>query len=140
MELDEVTGIVIDESIRIHRELGPGLLESVYEIVLARALVKRGLKVERQKVVVFECDGMLFEEGLKVELLVEDRIVVERKSVEKFSPVHAKQVLTYLRLLNLQVGLLINFGGATLKEGLKRIVNNLPPESSALDVNQPKQS
>jgi len=137
MKLDEITGAIIDESIRIHKELGPGLLESVYEVVLARALVRCGLKVERQKVVQFEYDGMLFEEGLRVDLLVEDCVVVELKSVEKIAPVHGKQTLTYLRLMNLQVGLLINFGGATLKEGLKRIVNNLTAtESSLLRVNQ----
>jgi iron complex transport system substrate-binding protein len=137
MQLDEITGIVIDESIRIHRELGPGLLESVYEVVLARALQRRGLQVERQKVVRFEYDGMVFDEGLKVDLLVEGCVVVELKSVERLAPVHAKQTLTYIRLMNLHVGLLINFGGETLKEGLKRIVNQLAPEqSSALRINR----
>ena len=125
MLVDEITGVVIDESIRIHRELGPGLLESVYEVVLARALIRRGLKVERQKVLTFEYDGMYFDEGLKIDLLVEDLVVIELKSVERMAPVHAKQLLTYLRLTKLQVGLLINFGCATLKEGLKRVVNNL---------------
>ncbi|QDT62028.1 hypothetical protein SV7mr_45690 [Stieleria bergensis] len=137
MELDEITGIVIDESIRIHKELGPGLMESVYEVVLARALERRGLRVQRQKTVEFEYDGMLFQEGLRIDLLVEDCVVVELKSVEKLAPVHAKQTLTYIRLMNLQVGLLINFGGATLKEGLKRIVNQLSPQqSSVLRVNR----
>ncbi|MBL8854296.1 MAG: GxxExxY protein [Planctomycetaceae bacterium] len=137
MELDKITGIVIEESIRIHRELGPGLLESVYEAVLARALARRGLKVERQKTVKFEYDGMVFEEGLRVDLLVEGCVVVELKSVEKLAPVHAKQTLTYIRLMRLQVGLLINFGGETLKEGLKRIVNNLASQpSSVLRVNR----
>lgn len=132
MKLSEITGAIIDESIRIHQDLGPGLLESVYEMVLAKALVKRGLKVERQKVVQFEYDGIQFEEGLKVDLLVENCVVVELKSVEKLAPVHAKQTLTYLRLLDLRVGLLINFGGATLKAGLKRIVNDLAEEDSIL--------
>lgn len=137
MQLDEITGIVIDESIRIHRELGPGLLESVYEVVLARALQRRGLQVERQKVVRFEYDGMVFEEGLKVDLLFEGCVVVELKSVERLAPVHAKQTLTYIRLMNLNLGLLINFGGETLKEGLKRIVNQLAPgQSSALRINR----
>ena len=132
---DGITGAVIDEAMRLHKDLGPGLLESVYEAILAKQLVRRGLAVERQKVVVFEYDGMRFEEGLRVDLLVEGCVVVELKSVEKVAPVHGKQVLTYLKLMKLPVGLLINFGGATLKEGLRRIVNDFPSKSSALPVN-----
>lgn len=131
-ELDVVTGTIVDAALKIHQTLGPGLLESVYEVVLADALRKRGLRVERQVSVAFEFDGTRFQEGLRVDLLVDDRVVVELKSVETLAPVHAKQVLTYIRLLKLQVGLLINFGGATLKEGLRRIVNNLPKVSSRL--------
>jgi iron complex transport system substrate-binding protein len=138
MELDEITGIIVDESMTIHKDLGPGLLESVYEAVLARALERRGLKVERQKSIRFEYEGMVFEEGFRADLLVEGRVIVEIKSLEKLAPVHGKQLLTYLRLMNLPVGLLINFGAATLKEGLQRIVNNLTPAaSSPLRVNQP---
>ncbi len=137
-ELDDITGAIIEEALKIHRELGPGLLESVYEAVLARALERRGFHVERQKAVRFEYDGMIFEEGFRVDLIVDARVVVELKSVEKLAPVHSKQLLTYLRLMNLPVGLLINFGGATLREGLHRIVNNLQPSaSSRLRVNQP---
>jgi iron complex transport system substrate-binding protein len=135
LDLDSVTGAVIDEAVKLHRDLGPGLLESVYEVLLHRMLLRRGLRVERQKLVSFEYDGLRFDEGLRVDLLVEDVVVVELKSVEKLAPVHGKQVLTYLRLMNLNVGLLLNFGGATLKEGLRRIVNNLPPDASTLDVN-----
>ncbi len=87
-------------------------------------LERRGLRVERQKTVAFDFDGMHFDEGLRVDLLVEDCLVVELKSVETIAPVHAKQLLTYIRLLNLPVGLLINFGAATFKEGVKRVVNN----------------
>jgi GxxExxY protein len=135
--LDDITEAIIAEAIRIHRELGPGLLEYVYETVLARALERRGLRVERQKTVAFEYDGMRFDEGLRVDLLVEDCVIVELKSVETLAPVHGKQVLTYLRLLDLQVGLLINFGDVTLKEGLRRIVNKLSPSASPrLRVNQ----
>ena len=109
----------------------------MYETVLARALERRGLRVERQKTVAFEYDGMRFDEGLRVDLLVEDGVIVELKSVETLAPVHGKQVLTYLRLLDLQVGLLINFGDVTLKEGLRRIVNKLSPSASPrLRVNQ----
>jgi GxxExxY protein len=138
-EIDEITGIIVDAAYKIHTGLGPGLLESVYEAVLARELERRGLVVQRQVVVAFDYDGMHFEEGLRIDLLVEGIVVVELKSVEKFAPVHSKQLLTYLRLMNLPVGLLINFGGATLKEGLNRIVNNYTPSSSAsprLRVNQ----
>ncbi len=99
----------------------------VYEVVLEKALQKRGLTVERQKTISFEYDGAQFSEGLRLDLLVEEIVVVELKSVENFAPVHAKQLLTYLRLLHLPVGLLINFGAPTLKEGLKRIVNNYQP-------------
>jgi GxxExxY protein len=138
-DIDEITGNIVDAAYKIHTGLGPGLLESVYEAVLGRELEKRGLVVERQKIISFEYDGMRFDEGLKVDLLVEEVVVVELKSVEKFAPVHAKQVLTYLRLLHLPVGLLINFGSPTLKEGLQRIVNNYQPSAaSRLRVNQEK--
>ena len=137
-ELDEITGAIIDVSIDIHRKLGPGLLESVYELVLARALEKRGFHVERQVAISFEYEGIVFEEGFRVDLLVEKQVPVELKSVETLAPVHSKQLLTYLRLLNLPVGLLINFGSLTLTQGLHRIVNNLSPSASPrLRVNHP---
>ncbi len=136
-ELDAITGAVIDAAINVHKELGPGLLESVYEMILARALQQRGFKVERQKSIDFEYDGILFEEAFRTDLLIEGRVIVELKSVEKLAPVHSKQLLTYLRLMQLPVGLLMNFGAATLKEGLHRIVNNLPASASpGLRVNQ----
>ncbi len=122
--LDDITGIIITEALSIHKGLGPGLLESVYESVLAQQLRDRGMGVQRQRHVSFEYRGLRYEEGLRVDLLVEELVVVELKSQESLAPVHAKQVLTYLRLLNLEVGLLINFGEYTLKEGLRRIVNN----------------
>lgn len=135
--LDEITGAIVDASLKIHKDLGPGLLESVYEVVLARALEKRGFRVERQKMVRFEYEEMVFEEGFRADLLVESRVIVDIKSVEKLAPVHGKQLLTYLRLMHLPVGLLINFGAFTLKEGLHRIVNQLPPSASPhLRVNQ----
>jgi GxxExxY protein len=132
MDIDEITGVTVDAALKIHRGLGPGLLESVYEVVLARELIRRGLQVERQRAVSFEFDGMLFADGLRVDLLVGGCVVVELKSVERFAPVHAKQLLTYLRLMNLPVGLLINFGAATLKEGLKRVVNDHKPAATDL--------
>ena len=137
MELDDITGAIVDTSMKLHKELGPGLLESVYEAVLARVLEKRGLRVERQKTIRFEYEGLVFKEGFRVDLLVEGQGVVELKSAEHLAPVHSKHLITYLRLLNLPVGLLINFGAATLKEGLHRIVNNLPSSASPrLRVNQ----
>lgn len=136
-ELDDITGEIIDAAVKIHKGLGPGLLESVYESVLTKALEKRSLKVERQKPISFVFDEIHFDEGFRVDLLVDCSVVVELKSVEKLAPVHSKQLLTYIRLLNLPVGLLINFGAVTLKEGLHRIVNNLPASASPrLRVNQ----
>src|SRR5262249_47874136 len=127
MHLDDITGAIIDAAIQIHRDLGPGLLESVYEAVLARALEKRGLRVRRQVAFRFEYDGLVFDEGFRVDLLVEDEVIVELKSVERTAPVHSKKLLTYLRLTKKRVGLLINFGGNALKDGLDRVVNDLQP-------------
>jgi GxxExxY protein len=136
-DLDEMTGAIVDAAVKLHQALGPGLLESVYEAVLARDLERRGLCVERQKVLRFEYDGMTFDEGLRLDLWVEGCVIVELKSVENLNPVHKKQLLTYLRLSGCSVGLLINFGAATLKEGLHRIVNNHSPSAlSLLRVNQ----
>lgn len=130
MELDFITGQVIDSAVKLHKRLGPGLLESVYQSVLGSDLEERGLVVEQQKEVGFTFEGKSFEPGLRVDLLVNRVVVVELKSIEKLAPVHKKQLLTYLRLLELPVGLLINFGGATLKEGLHRIVNGYRPSAS----------
>lgn len=124
MDLDLITGHIVDSAVRLHMRLGPGLLESVYERLLAQDLARRGLEVERQRVLGFEFDGLHFEDGLRVDLLVNSAVVVEVKSVEKLAPVHSKLVLTYLRVLDLRAGLLINFGTMKLKEGLHRIVNN----------------
>jgi GxxExxY protein len=136
-ELDDITGSIVDASLRIHRDLGPGLLESIYEAVLARALDQRGFQVERQRAIRFEYEGMVFEEGFRADLLVDNRVIVELKSVDRLAPVHSKQLLTYLKLTNTPVGLLINFGAATLREGLHRIVNGLPASAPPrLRVNQ----
>ena len=125
-DTDEITEQIIGAAIRLHTDLGPGLLESVYASILARGLLRRGLQVERNLPVRFEYEGMLFEDGLRVDLLVNRKVVVELKAVETVAPVHSRQLLTYLRLLNLEVGLLLNFGGATLKEGLQRVLNDRP--------------
>jgi iron complex transport system substrate-binding protein len=135
--LDDITGAIVDSALKIHTALGPGLLESVYEIVLARDLARRQFNVVRQRTVSFEYDGLRFEDAFRVDLLVDDRVIVEIKSVENVSASHAKQLLTYLRLMKLPVGLLINFGAPTLKEGLRRVVNNLSVSASPrLRVNQ----
>ncbi len=135
--LDHITGNIVDAAYKLHRTLGPGLLESVYEMILARDLARRGIQVERQRSLTFTYDGLQFDNALRIDLLVQARVVVEIKSVEQLAPVHSKQLLTYLRLLDLPVGLLINFGAPTLKEGLHRVVNGLNPSASPrLRVNQ----
>lgn len=122
-EINEVTREVVDAAYGIHKRLGPGLLESVYEAVLAQVLAQRGFAVQPQAKISFGYEGIRIEEGFRIELLVEKLVVVELKSVETLAPVHAKQVLTYLRVLDLPVGLLINFGAPTLKAGIRRIAN-----------------
>jgi GxxExxY protein len=136
-DVEELSAIVVDCAYKLHVEVGPGLLETVYEAVLARMLQDRGLEVKRQVPVPIELMGMTFHEGFRVDLLVEDQLLIELKSVEHLAPVHAKQVLTYLRLLKMPLGLLINFGAATFKEGCRRIVNGpRTSASSTLRVNQ----
>jgi iron complex transport system substrate-binding protein len=124
-EIDFITGSIIDSAMRIHTALGPGLFESVYEVVLERDLLRRGLHVERQKALGFEFEGLRFENAFVLDLLVDGLVVVEIKSVEKLAPVHEKQLQTYLRLADCRAGLLINFNEALLKHGLKRMVNRL---------------
>jgi iron complex transport system substrate-binding protein len=135
--VEEMSAIVVDCAYRLHVEAGLGLLETVYEVVLAKLLEKEGLQVRRQVPVPIELMGMRFDEGFRADIIVEDTLLLELKSVENIAPVHSKQVLTYLKLLNLPLGLLINFGAATIKEGIKRIVNgNQSFTSSCLRVNQ----
>ncbi|MDP1026241.1 GxxExxY protein [Sphingomonas sp. KR1UV-12] len=136
-DIDEISGDVLHLALRIHRDLGPGLLESVYELVLAGKLMEMGYSVARQKSVNIEFDGMRFDGAFRIDLLVDDRLLVEIKSVEQLNAAHGKQVLTYLRLLKQPVGLLLNFGGGTLKEGVRRIVNDHHSSASPrLRVNQ----
>jgi iron complex transport system substrate-binding protein len=123
VEPDDITGAVVDAAIRIHRDLGPGLFESVYETILARALTRRGLRVERQYPIGLTYEGFAFEQGFRLDLLVEECVIVEVKSLDHLAPVHTKQLLTYLRFARLRVGLLLNFGAPTMKEGIKRVVH-----------------
>jgi GxxExxY protein len=128
--LDQISGEVLDTSIRLHRALGPGLLESVYETVLAGKLSEAGYRVERQKPVAIQFEGRRFDAAFRIDLLIEGSVLVEVKSVERLNAAHAKQLLTYLRLTRQPLGLLVNFGGATLKEGFKRLVNDYDPSAS----------
>ena len=123
-DIDEVSGDVLDVALRLHRDLGPGLLESVYEAVLAARLEKMGYPVARQVPVAIDFEGLHLEGAFRIDLLVDGRLLVEIKSVERLSAAHSKQLLTYLRLTRQHVGLLVNFGGETLKEGVRRIVND----------------
>ena len=135
-DIDAVSGDVLDVALRLHRDLGPGLLESVYEAVLAGRLVAMGYSVARQRAIDIEFEGLRFEAAFRIDLLVDDRLVVEIKSVERLLPVHAKQLLTYLRLTKQRVGLLINFGGDTLKEGVRRLVNNYRPSAPSAPLRE----
>ena len=125
MTENELGKRILDFAFEIHTELGPGLLETVYEVVLAHELREIGLEVERQKPVPITYRGIQFDEGFRADLIVENKVIVELKSVESLQPVHAKQVLTQLRLADLRLGYLINFGEEHLKHGVKRLANRL---------------
>jgi GxxExxY protein len=126
MDTNDITAHIVDAAVHVHVSLGPGLMEIVYETVLATALEKRGLRVRRQVPVRFEFEGTVFKKAFRVDLLVQDTVIVELKSVEVMRPVYPKQLLTYLRLMQLPVGLLINFGAPTMKQGLQRVTTVVP--------------
>jgi GxxExxY protein len=123
-DIEFLATTAIDCGFKLHTGLGPGLLESVYEALLCESLKARGLRVERQKPIDIMYEGVSLNEGFRADILVEGRLLIELKSVERIAPVHGKQVLTYLRLLHLPLGLLMNFGAATFKEGIKRVSND----------------
>jgi len=125
MTENEIGKIVVDAAIAVHRALGPGLLESVYEVVLAHELRQRGVSVQRQVSVAIEYGGIRFDEGFRADLILEERVVVELKSVEQVTAAHRKQVQTYLRLTGCKLGFLLNFGASLMKEGITRAVNRL---------------
>jgi GxxExxY protein len=125
MHENEIGTIIVETAIEVHRELGPGLLESVCEAVLARALMLRGLKVERQVPVPIRYKDLVFDEGFRADLIVEGKVIIELKSVEKITAAHRKQIQTYLRLTGLKLGYLLNFGEALMKDGITRAVNRL---------------
>ena len=134
--IDDITQDVIGVAMNIHRDLGPGLLESVYEAVLAAKLVRMGYKVDRQKPVDFHFEDLLFEGAFRIDLLVDDRLIIEIKSTDQFQKVHAKQLLTYLRLTRQAVGLILNSGGETMKEGIRRLVNNHHDSASSAPLRE----
>jgi GxxExxY protein len=123
MDENKIGSIVVDCAVALHRDLGPGLLETVYEVTLARALERRGLHVERQVAVPIEYEGERFVEGFRADLIVEGKVLLELKSVERVTPAHKKQLLTYLRLTGLKLGYLLNFGEALMRDGITRTIN-----------------
>jgi GxxExxY protein len=125
MNENEIATVIVDTSFQIHKRLGPGLLESVYEAILSHELLKRNLKVERQVRIPILWDGLKFDEGFRADLIVENKVIIELKSSEETAPVHRKQLITYLRLADKRLGLLINFGQSLLKNGIMRLVNRL---------------
>jgi GxxExxY protein len=125
MNENEIASLVMDKAFLLHRELGPGLLESVYEVVLDRQLTETGLAVERQVPIPVRFQGIVFDEGFRADLFVEKKVIIELKSVERLQPVHSKQLVTYLRLTGCRLGLLINFGENLLKDGFKRVANGM---------------
>ncbi len=122
---NEIAKEIVDAAYRVQTTLGPGLLESVYEVALVYELEQRGLSVARQQPIPIVYESVTFDEGFRADLVVENKVIVELKSVEQIAPVHNKQLLTYLRLTDMHLGLLVNFGTALIKDGIKRIVNKL---------------
>ena len=125
MELNNISGLIVDAAFKVHNFLGPGLLESSYEACLKHELKKRKVNIQSQVSFPIDYDGLKIDAGYRIDLLVEEAIIVELKSIEKILPIHEAQLLTYLKLSNLKVGLLINFNVLRIKDGIKRLVNNL---------------
>lgn len=125
MNENQIATIIVDACYKIHTVLGPGLLESVYEVALAHELEQRGLTVDRQRMIPIVYEGVTLNEGFRADIIVEDKIIIELKSVETVAPVHKKQLLTYLRLSGKQLGFLVNFGAYLIKDGITRVVNGL---------------
>jgi GxxExxY protein len=123
MDENEIGTIIVDCAVHLHQALGPGLLESVYEVTLTRRLEKQGLSVKRQVPVPIEFEGERFDEGFRADLIVEGKVIVELKSVRRIDPAHKKQVLTYLKLTGLRLGYLLNFGEALMKDGITRVIH-----------------
>ena len=123
MNENEIAKVAVDCAVRLHKELGPGLLETVYEVLLSYELELKGLKVERQVPISIEYHGIKFEEGFKADIVVEDKVILELKSIEAINAAHKKQVLTYLKLTGCKLGFLLNFGEPLMKDGITRLIN-----------------
>jgi len=123
MNENEIGDIVVDAAFYLHKNLGSGLLESVYETVLMKLLAKKGLSVQRQVSIPIEFEGEYFEEGFRLDLFIEGKVIIELKSIEKIIPAHKKQLLTYLKLTNTKLGYILNFGAELMKDGIVRIIN-----------------
>ena len=123
MNENEIGKIIVNIAIGLHKELGPGLLETVYEVILMHKLKDQGLIVERQVSVPIEYDGIRFDEGFRIDLLVNNKVIIELKSVEKLHKAHKKQLITYLKLKDCKLGLLLNFGESLMKDGISRVIN-----------------
>jgi GxxExxY protein len=123
--IDAIASGIVDAALKIHRELGPGLLESAYEVCLEHELIKRGYSVERQKAQPVRYDGILIDAGYRIDLLVDDLIIIELKAVADLAPIHQAQLLTYLKLSQKSLGFLINFNVPLIKNGIRRVVNQL---------------
>ncbi len=136
MNLNEISGLIVKLAIKIHHKLGPGLLESVYQRILAYELRKAGLQVETEIPIPVNWDGHTIEDSFRADLIINREVLVELKSVEQLLPVHHKQIFTYLKLTNLHLGLLINFNTPLLKDGLHRIVRDLPEDQQPPSLNK----
>ncbi len=138
LDVEALATLAVDVGLRVHKAIGPGLLESAYEGIMAHECTKRGLVVERQKLVPILYEGVVIDNGFRADLIVEGQLLLELKSVANLVPAHRKQLLTYLRFLNLRIGLLMNFGGESFREGLHRVVNKHSDTSrSPLRINRP---
>lgn len=126
MDENQIGKIVVDAALQLHRDLGPGLLETVYETILARILEDRGLTVKRQVPIPISYHGILFNEGFRADIILMDKVILELKSVEQIGKVHSKQVITYLKLTGLRLGFLLNFGANLMKDGIVRVANQMP--------------
>lgn len=130
-DIEDLAALAVDTGYKLHQALGPGLLEGAYELILCERLRHHGLKVDRQLPINIAFDGINVENAFRIDLMIEDQLIIELKSVEQTLPVHMKQVLTYLRLTGLTLGLLMNFGAPTFKAGVRRVVNEHPPFASS---------
>jgi GxxExxY protein len=128
MTENEIGRVIVDSALTVHREMGPGLLETVYEVIMAHELTKRRLSVRRQVPISIEYRGVKFDEAFRADIVVEDKVIIELKSVEQVSQAHKKQLQTYLRLTGCKLGFLLNFGEALIKRGITRAVNGLPDD------------